>query len=126
MRSFVRVIPYGTSEEISAVLDRASPDNFRQMGPFAEHGSNNWALTRAEALVAIRAIEHESRVLLGGDVWLASEDALSPTGDSWHFEPNPHESHPTNVGDGAAKAKAYVAAYPNRVDGVPYFELVVQ
>jgi hypothetical protein len=94
--------------------------------PLAQHGSNNWALTRAEALVAISAIERESRVLLGGDVWLASDGALSPSGDTWHYEPNPHELYLTNVKEGAAKAKAYVTAYPDRGDGVPYFELVVQ
>jgi hypothetical protein len=55
----------------------------------AEHGSNNCALTRAEALAAINAVEHESRVLLGGDVWLESDGALLATGDSWYFEPNP-------------------------------------
>lgn len=94
--------------------------------PLTEHGSNNWALSRPQALVAIAAIEHESRVLLGGDVWLATNGILSPTGDSWHFEPNPHEAHSTNVKDGAAKGKVYVTTYPDRIDGVPYFELVVQ
>ena len=91
-----------------------------------QHGSNNWALTRAQALLAISAIEHESRVLLGGDVWLASDGTFSPTGDSWHFDPNPHHPFSTNVRDGAAKATAYVTAYPERADGVPYFELVVE
>jgi hypothetical protein len=70
-----------------------------------EHGSNNWALTRAQVLVAIDSIEHESRVLLGGDVWLASGNALSPTGDSWHFEPNPerpHSIHPVKRADRAS------------------------
>ena len=94
--------------------------------PLTEHGSNNWALTRAQALVAIRAIEHESRVLLGGDVWLASDDTFSTTGDSWHFEPNPQNSRSTNASNSAAKAMAYVTAYPDRADGVPYFELVVE
>jgi hypothetical protein len=89
-------------------------------------GSNNWALTRAQALVAIAAIEDESRVLLGGDVWLESNGELSPTGDSWHFDPNPSHALATNVAAGADKAKAYVAAYPERTDGVPHFELVVE
>jgi hypothetical protein len=91
-----------------------------------EHGSNNWALTRAQALAAISAIEDESRVLLGGDVWLATKGGLASTGDSWHFEPNPHDSRAANVRDGAVKAKAYVTAYPDRGDGVPLFELVVE
>jgi hypothetical protein len=91
-----------------------------------EHVSNNWALTRAQVLVAIDSIEHESRVLLGGDVWLASGNALSPTGDSWHFEPNPERPHSNDVRDSVAKARAYVTAYPDRDGGAPYFELVVQ
>ena len=91
-----------------------------------EHGSNNWALTRADALVAITAIERESRLLLGGDVWVATNGGLSTTGDSWHFEPNPDQAREQNVRDAAGKAKAYVTAYPDRRDGVPYFELVVQ
>lgn len=91
-----------------------------------EHGSKNWALTRAQALAAISAIEDESRVLLGGDVWLAKKGSLTPTGDSWHFEPNLHDARAANVRDAAVKAKTYVTAYPDRDDGVPYFELVVE
>ena len=94
--------------------------------PLAQHGSNNWALTRAEALIAKNAIEHESRVLLGGEVWLASDKVLSVTSDSWYFDPNPHAPHSTNIREGAAKATTYVRTYPERTDGVPYFELVVQ
>src|SRR6185436_3984240 len=87
----------------------------------AEYGSSNWALERGEALVAISALEQASRVLLGGDVWLASNGFLSPTGDNWYFEPSPHEPHSTNVIVAAAKAAAYVTAYPPPSDGVPYF-----
>jgi len=68
----------------------ASDDPVRRIlslaGPFAEHGSNSWALTRAQALVAISAIEHESRVVLWGEVWLACGGAFSPTAESWDFE----------------------------------------
>jgi hypothetical protein len=93
--------------------------------PLAEYGSNNWALGRTEALVAIDSIEQDSRVLLGGDVWLATDDRLSPTGESWHFNPSARDPNPLNVRNGASKARAYVVAYPDRDDGVPYFELVV-
>jgi hypothetical protein len=88
-------------------------------------GSSNWALNRGDTFGAIDAIERESRVLLGGDVWLVAEGALSVTGDSWHFDPNPGASHQINVSDSAAKAREYVGAYPNRGDAV-HFELVVQ
>jgi Immunity protein 40 len=90
-----------------------------------KQGSNNWALNRAATFGAIDAIERESRVVLGGDVWLATEGAFSVTGDSWHFDPNPGDSHQINVRDSAAKAREYVRAYPKRGDAV-HFELVVE
>jgi hypothetical protein len=118
----------GTAEREQDVYPPDDPiRNILEAGRvLTEYGSNNWALARAEALVAISAIEDKSRVLLGGDVWLASEAALSPTGDSWHFEPNPELPHSIDVRDGAARAKAYVTTYPDRGDGIPYFELVVR
>ena len=94
--------------------------------PLAERGSNNWALTRAQALVATTALERASRVVLGGDVWFSSNGGLAISGDSWHFEPNREAPHDTNVADGAAKARDYIAAYPESRAGIPYFELVVQ
>jgi hypothetical protein len=94
--------------------------------PLAERGSNNWALTRAQALVATAALERASRVVLGGDVWLSSNGDLAISGDSWHFEPNREAPHYTNVADAAAKARGYIAAYPDSTARIPYFELVVQ
>jgi len=108
---------YTSNDPIRRILEAGKP--------LADYGSNNWAFKRADALVAIAAIERESRVILGGDVWLASNGAFSITGDSWHIDPSPHESHSANVRNGAAKARAFVMAYPDRGDGVPYFELVV-
>lgn len=92
----------------------------------ASYGSNNWALTRAQAMVAIGAIRRQSRVLLGGDVWIAMANGLSRTGDSWFFEPNERGSHSENVKQAAEKAESYVAAYPEHIEGVTYFELVIK
>ena len=65
-------------------------------------------------------------MVLGGDVWLSSNGDLAISGDSWHFEPNREVPHHTNVVDGAAKARGYIAAYPDSSAGIPYFEIVVQ
>jgi hypothetical protein len=94
--------------------------------PLDKHGSNNWALSRTQALAAIAAIEREGLLLLGGDVWLQSGALFSPTGDSWHFDPMTDEARDRNVTIAANAAKAYVADYPERDDGIVYFELVVQ
>jgi hypothetical protein len=90
-----------------------------------EFGSSNWALSRAQALIALQAIENASRVLLGGDVWLETNDAFVSTGDSWHFEPSHDQPHAANVRNAATKARAYIAAYPDTAHGVPHFELVL-
>jgi hypothetical protein len=38
---------------------------------------------------SIDSLEDESRVVLGGDVWLASNGTLSPTGDNWFLRTEP-------------------------------------
>ena len=92
----------------------------------AAYGSHNWALSRSETIRAIDAIEREARVLLGGDVWVASNGVFSITGDSWHFSPRSEDRDQKAVGDSAAIARAYVKAYPERKDAAVYFELVVE
>jgi hypothetical protein len=92
----------------------------------APYGSNNWALTRSQALAAIGAIERASRVVLGGDIWRAVQDRFSVTGDSWYFNPRTGGSHAENVRDSAEKARQYVSAYPDFEEGIPHFELVVR
>lgn len=92
----------------------------------AAYGSHNWALSRSETLLAIDAIEREARVLLGGDVWVASNGVFSITGDSWHFSPTSEDRGQKTIGDSAAKARAYVKAYPEPKDAAVYFELVVE
>jgi hypothetical protein len=93
--------------------------------PLLEHGSSNWALSRNDALAAIQNLERESRLILGGDVWLESKGKFARNGDSWFFQPVGSQADSLQIAAAADKAATYVKNYREPRDASAFFELVV-
>ena len=81
-------------------------------------GVNNWVLNRKDALIAIEKLKIQNIAVLGGDVYLLSNEAVESTYDGWHCEPEPLESHTSFILRSAAKATEYISNYIKESDNI--------
>jgi 23S rRNA A1618 N6-methylase RlmF len=83
-------------------------------------GVRNWALERAEAIVALDELLALSVGVLGGDVYSISDTTLEANYDNWFCNPVSGESEDDFLERSIAKAKSYIANYPSRLGNVAF------
>ena len=77
----------------------------------AEHGIEEYALPRRDALAAIDMAGVAGLPILGGDVVHLEHGRLRYPGDSWHCDRQAGEPYEDYVQRSLFESKAYVAAY---------------
>lgn len=87
-------------------------------------GVYNWALTKAEALMALDRLEAEGIAILGGDVYEMQIDSLQSNYDNWYCDREENESKLAFVSRSIAKAREYVTNYKSSRDAEYYFAIV--
>ena len=92
------------SEDIDAVLSEGIP--------LHRSGTNNWALTRDQALSALDSLEQREVVVLGGDIYVEEDGEIRSNHDSWYFETSSNVTHTPHFKVSIDKARAYIASYP--------------
>jgi hypothetical protein len=90
-----------------------------------EFGSANWALCRADALVALSELCELGEPVLGGDVWKIVDGHPSLTRDNWYCQRSADESFESFLGRSIEVAKNYIRNYSSGESDGYLFELVV-
>jgi hypothetical protein len=90
----------------------------------SEIGLRNWALTKAQALVALEKLYSLQVPVLGGDVCERVNNIIRPNYDSWYCDPMPDEDKVDFLLRSIGKAKEYITAYKAREPNETFFVLV--
>lgn len=92
--------------------------------PLFEIGINNWALTKSEALTAIKQLDALGIGILGGDVYALTDEVFVSTYDNWYCDRGPNEEPLTFLSRSIDKAKQYIEAYNAQEPDKIFFALV--
>lgn len=71
----------------------------------------NWALAREDALLALEQLREIGVVVLGGDVYVVSGDAVVPSYDNWHCDQGDGESAADFLNRSIDSARNYISSY---------------
>jgi len=90
----------------------------------AAQGINNWALTKAQALLALDEWELTGIPIAGGDVMKPESDRIIHTYDNWSCELRPNESEAEYCLRSYKETRKYITNYNIDFIGQIYFCLV--
>ncbi len=87
-------------------------------------GVRNWALTKGQALDALKQFLAIEIPVLGGDVYESIDGIIQSNYDSWYCDPLPEETKSAFVRRSIEKAKAYIEEYKSKQIDKIFFVLV--
>jgi hypothetical protein len=90
-----------------------------------EFGSANWALYRADALVALSELQELGEPVLGGDVWKMMDGRPFLTFDNWFCRRSADEPFQSFLERSIEVAKNYILSYGSSESDEHLFELVI-
>ena len=71
-------------------------------------GFNELAWYGKDAIKAIEHLSNKGKLILGGDVYLISEQRIKLTYDSWYYIPTENRTHQENIDAAKEKAISYI------------------
>jgi hypothetical protein len=83
------------------------------------------ALERDAALLAIELLRKASIPILGGDVYVKRGVTIESHYSDWYTDPKPGEIHQSYMDRSWLRTEEYIKNYPQPLDGIPLFVLVV-
>ncbi len=89
-------------------------------------GVNNWALTREQALVAIKEFERQKITVLGGDVYELVDDKPDSNYDNWYCDQEQGETSNDFIVRSCNHAREYISKYKNPRGRDTFFVIVAQ
>lgn len=87
-------------------------------------GLHNWALTKAQALIALEQLSSLEIPILGGDVCHYADDVIKPNYDNWYCDRLSEETKNDFLNRSITKAKNYIELYQPLEPDKIYFVLV--
>jgi hypothetical protein len=88
-------------------------------------GIENWALSRPQAIAAIKGLEKLNSSVLGGDVIQFVQNVPRLTYDNWFCEIEDNESSEDFAKRSLLVAKSFIRGYSNADVQEPFFALVL-
>lgn len=80
--------------------------------PLHNNGINNWALTRAQAIVVLDKFAYENIAVYGGDIFHLVNNTLKHSYDSWYCDREENEPYKDFCVRSIGVAQNYIAKYP--------------
>ena len=109
-------------------MEQIWPKNIEEilkMGkPLFESGTNNWALTKEQALSAIDQFYCLGIAILGGDVYAFGNQIFVPTYDNWYCDRLPSEEQSSFINRSIHKARQFIEAYNTQEPDKAFFVLI--
>ncbi|MCP3906839.1 MAG: hypothetical protein GY712_02365 [Oceanicoccus sp.] len=94
--------------------------------PLYKYGEACWALTRHQALIALRKLKPTKVGVVGGDMYQLVEGKLEPNGDSWYFAKRHKESDEAYSRRTIDGTRRYILMYENFGVDDTYFTLILE
>ena len=92
-------------------------DDFLKTKGILIENTNEYALNKKNALKFIKMLKNESRLILGGDVYIKQNGKLIPTYDNWYTDND-------NIEQGYKVSNLYIENYNSDFENSIYFVMV--
>jgi hypothetical protein len=102
-------------------------DNFLSASGFPLNalGLREIALSRGNALQAVRILRRVGKPILGGDAYLRLGERIESTFANWYTDPKSSEERQSFLLRSWESAEAFLNSYPEPDQGEPMFTIVV-